>query len=209
LDAVWLSRRNRSAKPPHDLVVLKLQNSRRDGASSASDPGRVNGIYAIEKNGNCRLNNIRDCAWTRCMRARSIVPKHILTAQVASRLNIGLQIVPADHCAIDHSHRLQLAHPACGHLCYRNSTGEGSSMLLVGLWVARKRCVDIERNLPPFLTPWRGLLWLWRLNIRSRRAAETISDLTFDIISSGFGDQHVRQRPTMRIMIVWLTLNLP
>jgi hypothetical protein len=38
-------------------------------------------------------------------------------------------------------------------------------MLCVRERVARKRCVNIETNLPPFLTPWRGLLWLTQLDI--------------------------------------------
>jgi hypothetical protein len=45
---------------------------------------------------------------------------------------------------------------------------------VVCLWVARKRCVDIKTNLAPFLTPWRGLLWLTQpdidLDVQSRLA---------------------------------------
>jgi hypothetical protein len=46
-----------------------------------------------------------------------------------------------------------------GHIGRMNGTSEGSSMLFEYFaceWVARKRCVDIEMDLPPFLAPLTG-----------------------------------------------------
>jgi hypothetical protein len=37
--------------------------------------------------------------------------------------------------------------------------------MLFCLWVGRKRCVDIETNLPPFLTPLTGASVARRLDI--------------------------------------------